>query len=807
VRRGSAPLGRVAVVGLSSTGQARATGGGTAAVRAVARAEWRAGRRSLLALGLLAGLVAGLALAAGVLADRTRTAYPRLVEATALDDARVLVAADQPDLVEEIARLPGVEQVWVTSTWIGQLAGPAVRYLSVGAGLDPPRDLVRPVVVEGRAAAVVDEAVIAEGFAADSGLGVGDELTLSLLTLEEIARFDTGFGAPDGETVRLRVVGVARMPAWSGALAGVLATPAFAERYADAAGARPVFVRLAPGADRQAFAEAFEAAAARADAAGRSVAARHLPPLVDFPTADVDPGVRAAAQTLTGGLAVFAAVVGAGGLLVVAQGLLRHHRSRRRDQDVESALGLTRAQRSAARVLAAVPVAVAAGAVAGGIALAAGVLEPVGGQARFEPSPGFRPAWWWVLAGGIGTALVWLGLVAASAAMAGASLPRVVPPAPSGVARLLRRRPALFVGLRLAQSGQGSRVGVPVAATVLGAAAAVAGIVAALALGASLDRLVGTPARYGYAADLSLVDAREADVAALVADPRVAALDVTYTGHVRLLADPGRSETEVQAYRPRKGAVPVETVEGRVPGALGEIALGPRVAQRLQAVVGDVLEVARPAGGTVTLRVTGVVVPRPEAQGPLGDAVVVHPAQVAELSQVEPTLSGYVVAAPGAAESLLADLSTRLEVIARETPDEIRNLDDLGHLPEILAAALAAVAAAGLAHALLTAARRHAREVAVLSVLGATPRQVRAALAVLALALVLPALAVGIPVGLGVARVLWWQLATATGVGGDLAVPAGSLAVLGPVVVAVALLLALVPARRTAPPAVALAGG
>ncbi|HWH29389.1 MAG TPA: FtsX-like permease family protein, partial [Mycobacteriales bacterium] len=233
----------------------------------------------------------------------------------------------------------------------------------------------------------------------------------------------------------------------------------------------------------------------------------------------------------------------------------------------------------------------------------------------------------------------------------------------------------------------------------------------------------------------------------------------------------------------------------------------PRVAQRLQAVVGDVLEVARPAGGTVTLRVTGVVVPRPEAQGPLGDAVVVHPAQVAELSQVEPTLSGYVVAAPGAAESLLADLSTRLEVIARETPDEIRNLDDLGHLPEILAAALAAVAAAGLAHALLTAARRHAREVAVLSVLGATPRQVRAALAVLALALVLPALAVGIPVGLGVARVLWWQLATATGVGGDLAVPAGSLAVLGPVVVAVALLLALVPARRTAPPAVALAGG
>ena len=114
---------------------------------------------------------------------------------------------------------------------------------------------------------------------------------------------------------------------------------------------------------------------------------------------------------------------------------------------------------------------------------------------------------------------------------------------------------------------------------------------------------------------------------------------------------------------------------------------------------------------------------------------------------------------------------------------------------------------AALGHTLLSAGRRHRHDLAVLSVLGATPGQVRGTLAVAAAATVLPALIVGAPLGLGLARVLWWETATGVGVGGDLAVPVGLLLAIGPVVLLGALLASAVPAVRACrtPPAAVLA--
>jgi len=109
---------------------------------------------------------------------------------------------------------------------------------------------------------------------------------------------------------------------------------------------------------------------------------------------------------------------------------------------------------------------------------------------------------------------------------------------------------------------------------------------------------------------------------------------------------------------------------------------------------------------------------------------------------------------------------------------------------------------------LLAAGRRHGRDLAVLTVLGATPGQVRATLAVAALATVLPAVLVGVPVGLGVARIVWWEVATSTGVGGDVAVPVMALVAIGPGLLVGALLAAALPAARAVrtPPAAVLAG-
>ena len=77
----------------------------------------------MVVLGLLAGLVGSVVAGASAVALRTATAYDRLVAATHLDDARVLVFSDDID-VDRIARFPGVTESWQSQQVIGQLLGP-----------------------------------------------------------------------------------------------------------------------------------------------------------------------------------------------------------------------------------------------------------------------------------------------------------------------------------------------------------------------------------------------------------------------------------------------------------------------------------------------------------------------------------------------------------------------------------------------------------------------------------------------------------------------------------------------------------
>lgn len=764
------------------------------ALRAVARAELRTRWRALLALGLVFGLAGGVVLAAAALAVRTATAYPRLVEAVHLDDARVLVPADQPALAAAVPGLPGVERAWVTTGFIAQIDGPAVRYVSLGAGAHPPGDLVEPVVLQGRAPApdAVDEVLIGEPLAGTGGYAVGDELTLRMLTLDEVARFDVGFGTPDGPVATVRVVGIARMPGWGGALANVLAGPAFAERYAADAVSSPVFVDLRDGT-ADAFAGAYAAAA---DAQPPSLVAQYFFPTVDRPRLDVDPAVRTAERVLTGGLSVFALVLAAGGLLVVGQALLRHHGAGHAAQRVESALGLTAAGRAGARVLAAAPAAAVAGLVGGALAFTAGVLPPLGSQAAYEPDPGFRPPWALAAGGAVLLAAVFLLLTALAAVVAGLRVPgvrRVVSRAP----RWGGRAPAVVVGLGLAL-----RRGPRELLATIGAAAAVTGVVAAAVFGAGAARLVETPARYGQVADLTVVDARPDDLAALAADPRVAALEVSTGADVEIAGE----RLEASARERRVGALPVETAQGRPAQAAGEVALGPRFAARLGIAVGDIVTARAPDGTAVPLAVTGLVVVRSENTGGLGEAAQLVPEQLAAVGLNEPLVAGHVLAVPGAAGELYAELSARLEVFEREVPPSVATLADLVALPELLALVLALVGGAGTAQAVLSATRRHTGDLAVLAALGGTPGQLRSTVAVLAAATVLPALLVGVPLGLAVGRVLWAEVALSTGVAGDVAVPVTLLVAIGPVALLGALLAAARPGLRAArtPPAAAL---
>jgi putative ABC transport system permease protein len=778
------------------------------AVVLVARAELRTRWRGLVGLGLLLGLVGGVVLGAVAVADRTDSAYARLASANGLADAQVLLPAAHTTVFDAVPRLPGVTASWTPVGWTAQVNTPAVRFVSLSGGPDRPPGLADPVVIQGRAPRpdAADEILAGEPAMAALGLHLGDEVILRLLLPAEIARFSQGFGEPDGGFARVRVVGIARAPVWADPVTGLVVTPAFARAHAADVSTRAVFVRLSgtDPATREAFASALAAAFA-ADPTPSPLDPL-LRPQPSFPTSGVDPTVRAAQLVLLVGVVAFAIVVGLGGLLVVAQGLLRHHGARREAQRIERALGLTLVERAVARVLAGALGALVAGVVGAAVALAAGLVEPLGSQARFEPTPGFRPPWAIALLGGTGLAVLFGAMTAGAAAVVAARRP-ALPPVPATNYARLGRLPAVLMGLGLAWRGPRTAGGTRTAATVVGLALAVTGIVTTVTFESSLRRLVETPARYGLASDLTVVDARAPDVAELVADRRVAALDVTTSVPVTLGDDAG--PVRLLSVEHRKGALPVETVAGRPPAALGEVAVGPRTAERLGLGVGDTVAVRPISGPPVLLTVTGVVVRRGDAGDVLGEGGMVTAAQLPALSTgASATVNADLLATPGRADFLFRELSSRLEVYRTATPSEIRNLGDLLMLPELLAVVLAAVGGAAVVHVLLAAGRRHGRDLAVIAVLGATPGQVRATLAVAAAATVLPAVLVGVPVGLGVGRVVWWEVATSTGVGGDVAVPVALIAGIGLMLLAGALLATVVPAGRAVrtPPAAVLAG-
>jgi putative ABC transport system permease protein len=778
------------------------------AVVLVARAELRTRWRGLVGLGLLLGLVGGVVLGAVAVGDRTASAYARLAAATGLADAQVLLPAAHTTVVDAVPHLPGVTASWTPVAWIAQVNTPAVRFVSLSGGPHHPSGLAQPVVIAGQAPDpdAVNEVLAGEPAAAALGLHVGDEVILRMLLPYEIARFAEGFGEPDGGFARVRVVGIAREPAWADPVTGLVVTPAFARVHAADVSERGVFVRLrsTDPATREAFTRALAAAFA-ADPTPSPLDPL-LRPEPTFPTSGIDPTVRAAQVVLVAGLTVFGVVVGLGGLLVVAQGLLRHHGARRDAQRIERALGLTLVERAAARVLAGGLGAVVAGLTGAALALAAGFAEPLGSLARFEPTPGFRAPWAVALLGGVGLAVVFVAMTAAAAAVVAGDRPAITPLPSTGYARL-GRAPSVLLGLGLAWRGARSAGGVRTAATVVGLATAVVGIVATVTFQTSLQRLVATPQRYGQTTDLTVVDAHEPDVAELVADRRVAALDLVTTVPMTLGDDAG--PVPLLSVEHRKGGLPIETVAGRPAAAPGEIALGVRTANRLGIGVGDTVAAEPVTGPPERLTVTGIVVYRGGSTDTLGEGGVVVPEQLRALSTgASRSVTAYVLATPGRAEYLFRELSPRREVYTTATPPEIRNLGDLLMLPVLLAFVLAAVGGAAVVHVLLAAGRRHGRDLAVLAVLGATPGQVRATLAVAAAATVLPAVLVGVPVGLGVGRVVWWEVATSTGVGGDVAVPVALLVGVGLMLLAGALLATVVPAGRAVrtPPAAVLAG-
>jgi hypothetical protein len=366
-----------------------------------------------------------------------------------------------------------------------------------------------------------------------------------------------------------------------------------------------------------------------------------------------------------------------------------------------------------------------------------------------------------------------------------------------GAAARLGLSPAGTFGVGMAlQPGEG-RSAVPVRSGVLASTISLAALVAAVTFGASLHHLVRTPRLYGVSWDAEVLNnngppampdaipiaARNPDVAGVAFEDGA---PVQVNGH-----DAGG-----QVFDLLSGSVDPVVLDGRLPVSAEEVALGTRTMRVVRAHVGGTVYVrAWKADAPLRpLRVVGRAVMPPGVKTfgknpELGEGVLLNEAGLTALipsgfNRPRPyTLAVRFAEAAdkqGARGRLSADLRAKDDNFVVVTPDTPQDVVDFGHvtnLPVLIAALLAAVAAATLAHVLVSSVRRRARDLAVLKVVGFVPRQIRATVAWEATALVVMALLVGVPLGLAVGRSVWDRFADGAGLVARPVVPTAAIVI------------------------------
>jgi len=496
-------------------------------------------------------------------------------------------------------------------------------------------------------------------------------------------------------------------------------------------------------------------------------------------------------------LLVIAATVALAGLVIGALLVFRAVTRVSVDSSPLVAIGMTTRQRVMAITLALAPAALVAGAVALVVAAATTSVLPFGLARRADPDPGFQlhP---WTLAGGAAATIV------AAVAVVGLIASRVVRQRSSGrvrqsaaVANAARTGVpvAPLVGIDLAV-GSG-RAGVPSGnhfATATMSLASAAGV-AALVLGASIARLESTPAAYGWTWDY-VVPVETATM--LTDDPQVEALAIVDAGTISIDGRP----VVVRGVNTIKGAPPLLILHGRTPET-GEIVLGRRTMSDLGVGIGDSVT-AVGTKSTQELRVVGEavfagIVDVPEASW--GGAV--DNDQMATLDYEEGgSGDGAVVRlADGVDRELFAqqfEETTGHAPTMHEEPIELARVREIESLPWILAGFLAAAGLLALLNAIVTTVRRRGRDLAVLRSVGFAPNGVRRAVVTESIALATLGLAIGVPAGIVIGRILWGRLAASLGVEVLIDVPWQPIVVACAAALFTAAACSLVPARSAA---------
>ena len=793
--------------------------GSTGAAPTAARRLW-AGRevarywRSMVAVGMIAGLAGGLALAALAGARRSDRAYARWRSATAAPDAILFgtqVGAENADY-SRVLHLPEV-----IDGGAFDLAGVFISHID-GVGKIPigqlgslvPNDthlyrtLSRPLLRSGRLPDPKrDDEIVVNNLAAHKWhLHVGQHVDVV-----GAANLDAFYGEPAkvAVTVRSTIVGIGDsmmdaifttdQPSFTPAGGFMLA------HGRAIAHAPNLLVRLKAGTNVDAFHRR----------AVRVLSDPQVPRsmLLTAPVRDLGEDAKRvthATDVETTGLLLFAAAVAIAAVVLIGQALARLVYAMGQSVPVLRSLGFTRRDSMRALVtsmLTTVAVAAVTGVV---FAIVCSRFFPVGLARRFDPGVGVH-ADWLVLAPG--TVLV-AALVALGAWLAAlrATSPRLsetrADRAPRARAVLAGAPLPIALGAGLAlERGRGDRA-LPVRPAMTGVIAAVIGIVAALGLLHGIDDALARPSRSGQVFDAIITPESPAEFHALpqrLAKVREVAA-IAYVRHGS--ADVAGAGLPLWDIEPRRGPMGYTLLSGHAPGD-GEAAAGPATERQLHIHVGDRVHIdgARP----ITLRITGTALLPESPHSSFDQGLWVSKDTMIRLFGAPDKTAGQgddsfvVTARPGVSLTTLLTALTKKggsEVGPAALPQDVIYLREVRSLPIALAIFLVLLALAALGHALVTAVQRRRRDLAVLRALGLRPRQSAACIAWLATTVGLVGIALGIPLGIVAGRLSWHWIAERTPLLYVAPLATIAVIVIAPGTLVVANFLAALPARRAA---------
>jgi hypothetical protein len=793
------------------------------------RTSIRHGWKGLLAIALLIGVAGGAILTGAEAARRTNSAFDRM--RTATDAWDVLVNPDDgidsridPALIgelPEVAAIARMDGILLGQAHLGAITELEDGPLTLASDGVAGYDFARYQLLDGRMPDedAADEVLLSREASEQLGLGVGDVWRAKVLTfadfesvagITDVDEVVDAFNRPDyGTMVDLEVVGVGvgideLVVDESFVNGAAVVPPAFWEAYDQpSAGFFGLPVRLADGASPDDLRRAVEALAPDESFA--------------FQTADaVEEQVDRAVRPEVSAIRIFTLIAAVVMVVIVGQAM-----SRRLQLDAVSdpplrALGLTRVQRAVLGVARMGLTGVVGAAIAVTIAVLASPVAPIGLVRDAEPDPGIRVDAVVVIGGFVAVVLVSTAIAVWPAVRTTRARTRERTRAGVVSSALVRwgLRPATVMGARFAL--EPGPTAVPTRSTLIGAATSVVLVAATVTFAAGLDHFVDTPDLYGttWSHVLSvdtpsdLVDPDPGPVAdQLAADERVEAFSMVVPGQVTLdgVSVPALALANADSPRPLEPSV----IEGRVPAADDEVALGTGTLDDLGVEIGDQVTVTGTDGEEGSLEVVGRAVLPVVAAYPGSDKTTLGEGAALTIDGLRswsPEFSpeGFATRFVDGveAEEVAADLdlapSQFIDVDAVGRPSDVASLDRVRSTPVLLTALLATLIALTVTHALGAAVRARRRELAVLRTFGFSRAQVLGAVATQATLIAAVGLVIGIPVGIAAGRLAWSRVAEDLGAFVSLVTPTLALTVVAVAVVGVANLVGLVPGLRAA---------